>query len=169
MEIRHYPDAVLKKRTRPIEEVTAEVVDRAHEMLEMMYENEGVGLAANQVGWSRRIVTLDTELSHAGERIFLNPRIVRAEGHAEDEEGCLSLPGLHLVVPRAARIAVVAFTLEGKRVEIEADGLLCRAWQHEMDHLDGLLIVDKVTPTARLAVRRQLKQLENEAAAAERS
>jgi peptide deformylase len=157
---------VLKKRARPIREVNDKVVARAHEMLEFMYESEGVGLAAPQVGWSSRLATVDADLSRTGERIFLNPCIIAKEGEEEEEEeGCLSLPGVRLPVLRSARIVVVAYTLNGKRVEIEADGLLSRAWQHEMDHLDGLLIIDRAPPAARMAVRRQLRQLEKEARA----
>ena len=159
MELRYYPDRVLRKPCAPVREVDDELAAKAQRMLEFMYDAEGIGLAANQVGWSHRIVTLDVELARQGTRIFINPRIVNREGHVELEEGCLSLPGVRLAVPRAEKVAVVAYTLEGERVETEAEGLEACAWQHELDHLNGVLIIDKVPPTRLMAVRGQLKQL----------
>jgi peptide deformylase len=168
VELRYYPDRILKRRCPALREVTDEVVARAHEMLDFMYEADGVGLAAPQVGWPVRLLTLDVEASRQGRRIYLNPRIARAEGEVEEDEGCLSLPGMRVAVPRAARIEIVAYTLKGEPVEMAADGLLARAWQHEMDHLNGLLIVDRLSPTRLMAVRDQLKRLEQEAAEPER-
>jgi len=168
VELKYYPDPVLRRRTRPVREVDGALVDRVHQMLELMYESEGIGLAAPQVGWSVQAVTLDVELAREGERVFLNPRIVDEEGTEEVEEGCLSLPHVQLTVPRAARVKIVAYTLAGERVEIEAEGLLARAWQHEIDHLNGLLITDKVQPAALMAVRGELKRLEQDAKAARR-
>ena len=103
MIIRCYPDRVLRRKCRPIRRVDDEVLARAQRMLDMMYEAEGLGLAGPQVGWTEQILTLDVEQQHEGERIFVNPRIVEREGSVELEEGCLSLPGVRLQVPRAAR------------------------------------------------------------------
>jgi peptide deformylase len=163
VELRHYPDRVLKRKAQAIREVTDRVAEQARQMLDLMYESDGVGLAAPQVGWSRRLVTLDAEGTHEGQRVFLNPIIVRREGELEHDEGCLSLPGVQLKVPRAEKVSVVAYTLEGERVELEAEGLLSCIWQHELDHLNGLLIIDKVAPTALLAIREHLKELERDA------
>ena len=168
MELKYYPDRVLRKKCRPVEEVNDEVVERARRMLEFMYESEGLGLAAPQVGWSDRIVIVDVEGSKQGERIFLNPRLVRREGHMEQEEGCLSLPGVRLNVPRAEEMTVAAYTLAGERVELEVEGLGSAVWQHELDHLNGVLIIDKVPPTSLISIREQLKKLEREAAEGER-
>jgi peptide deformylase len=163
MQIIHYPDQVLKRQSKPVREVDRDVLDRAHQMLELMYESDGIGLAAPQVGWSRRIITLDVDQDRKGERIFINPRIIEREGTAEGEEGCLSLPGMSLAVPRAERVTVAAYTPKGERVEIEADGLHAAAWQHELDHLDGLLIINRADPASVLAVNHQLRKLEREA------
>ncbi len=168
MELKYYPQRVLRKKCRPLEEVNDEVVERAWCMLEFMYESEGLGLAAPQVGWSDRIVTVDIEGSKQGERIFLNPRFIDREGNMEYEEGCLSLPGVRLDVPRAEKVTVAAYTLAGERVEFEVEGLGSAVWQHELDHLNGVLIIDKVLPTGLMSIREQLKKLEQEAAEAER-
>ncbi|MHC4593181.1 MAG: peptide deformylase [Planctomycetota bacterium] len=168
MELRIYPDTVLKRKSRAIKEVTDEIVARAQEMLEFMYEADGLGLAAPQVGWSERIVTLDAELEKKGPRIFVNPIITAREGHQEEDEGCLSLPGLRVRIPRAAKVEVVAYTLAGDRVELEAEGLAARAWQHELDHLNGLLLIDRLSPTTLMSLRVLLKKLEQEAADRER-
>jgi len=165
VELRYYPDRVLKRTCRPLREVSRQTVDRAEEMLEMMYVEDGVGLAGPQVGWTDRIITLDTEGDRRGTRIFVNPLIVHREGEAQREEGCLSLPGIRAYVPRAAKVKVVAYTLGGERLEIEADGLAACAWQHEVDHLNGLLFIDRLPPTTLITLREPLRRLEAEAAA----
>ena len=167
MELKHYPASVLKKRCRPVREVTDKLVRRAEEMLEFMYESQGLGLAAPQVGWSERVVTLDVGSAHEGRRIFINPLIVQREGELEHEEGCLSLPGIQVPLTRADKVKIVAYTLQGERVELEAEGLAACAWQHELDHLNGLLIIDRVAPTTLVTLRAQLKKLEEEAEQAE--
>jgi peptide deformylase len=162
MQIVHYPDRVLSRQSKPVREVDRDLLDRAHEMLELMYEEDGIGLAGPQVGWSRRIITLDVDQDRQGERIFINPRIIDRNGTVAGEEGCLSLPGMSLEVPRAAEVTVAAYTPKGERVEIEADGLHAAAWQHELDHLDGLLIINRADPADVMAVTRQLRKLEKE-------
>lgn len=163
MELKYYPDRVLRKKSRPIQEVNDEVMERARQMLEVMYEAEGVGLAGPQVGWGRRIVTIDVEGPKPEDRVFVNPLIVRRDGKMEQEEGCLSLPGIKVKVPRAEKITVVAYTLAGDRVEFEFEGLPACVWQHELDHLNGVLIIDKLPPTTLITIREQLKQLEEQA------
>ncbi len=160
MELKVYPDKVLRRTCRPVREIDEELWQRAHEMLDFMYQAEGLGLAGPQVGWSDQIVTLDVEQDREGKRIFVNPRIVHRDGQTREEEGCLSLPGIRVQVPRAAKVGVVAYSLDGEKVELEAEGLRARAWQHELDHLNGLLIIDRLQPTALMAVRDQLKKLE---------
>ncbi len=169
LELKCYPDRILRRKCRPVREVNDQVAERAAEMLDFMYASEGLGMAAPQIGWTSRIVTLDVESDREGRRIFVNPRIVHREGYAEEEEGCLSLPGIRLKVPRAARVVVVAYSLTGERVEMEAEDLAGCAWQHELDHLNGLLIIDKVPPTTLMPVRARLKELEREASATGRS
>lgn len=160
MEIRCYPDRVLRKRCRPVRTIDDEFLARAHRMLDFMYVADGIGLAGPQVGWTDQIITLDVDLRHDGKRIFVNPRIIHRDGTLEAEEGCLSLPGIRIKVPRAGRVAVVAYTLAGERLELEAEGLAAVAWQHELDHLNGLLIIDRVAPTTLMSIRDQLRQLE---------
>ncbi len=164
MELKLYPDKVLRRRCQPVREVDDDVLRRAEEMLQFMYETDGVGLAGPQVAWPRQILTLDVVGEHADPRIFVNPRIVNREGYVEMEEGCLSLPGVRARVPRAEKVAVVAFTILGERIEAEAEGLAAVAWQHELDHLNGILLIDRVTPTQLLTLREDLKRLEHGAA-----
>ena len=156
-----YPDPVLRKKAQMIEEIDDEVRARAAEMLEIMYESKGVGLAGPQAGWSARIVTVNHTGEDEDERILINPEITKQEGEETDEEGCLSLPGIRGKISRAARVEVEAYDLEGRDVHIEAEGLLARAWQHEIDHLDGVLILDRMSPAAHLLSRRQIKELES--------
>jgi len=163
VELKYYPDRVLRKKTRPIQEVNDEVMERARQMLDLMYEADGVGLAGPQVGWGRRIVTIDLEGAKPEERIFVNPLVVRRDGRIEQEEGCLSLPGRKVKVPRAEKVTVVAYTLAGQRVEFDFEGLPACVWQHELDHLNGVLIIDKLLPTTLITIREQLKQLEEKA------
>ncbi|MFO7958472.1 MAG: peptide deformylase [Candidatus Brocadiia bacterium] len=162
MEIKVYPERVLRKKCSPIERIDDEVVSEAQDMLEFMYESDGLGLAGPQVDWANQIVTLDVEQTGEGRRIFVNPRIIEREGHLEHEEGCLSLPGLRLTVPRAERVRVVAYTLDGERLEFDAEGLAACAWQHETDHLNGVLIIDRVQPTTLMTVRERLRRLERD-------
>jgi len=166
MTIRCYPDPVLRRTAAPVRAVDEAFLARAHQMLAFMYEADGIGLAGNQVGWLERIVAIDATQANAGDRVFLNPRIISAEGETHDEEGCLSLPGIHIVVTRAARVTVAAWTLRGVKIELQAEGLAAAAWQHEIDHLDGKMIIDRAPESARTALGRQLKQLEKDAAEA---
>jgi peptide deformylase len=168
VELKIYPDRVLRRKCSTIREITDETWQHARRMLEFMYEAQGAGLAGPQVGWLERIITLDVEGTGEGRRIWVNPRIVETEGAFEHEEGCLSLPGLYVKVLRAQRVTVVAYTLEGERVEIEAEGLPACAWQHELDHLNGILTIDRLSPAQQITLRRRLKKLEEAAAEKER-
>ncbi len=161
MELKKYPDRVLRTRCRPVRDVDDAVLRRAERMLDFMYESDGLGLAGPQVGWTQQIVTVDVTGEREGPRIFLNPRIVEMQGAAEIEEGCLSLPGVRIEVPRAEKIKLVAYTIRGERLEFDFEGLPAIAWQHEVDHLNGTLIIDRLPPTRLMAVRDQLKRLEH--------
>ncbi len=160
MGLKTYPDRILRVRCRPLKEVTDQDLAQAQRMLDLMYESDGIGLAGPQVGWDRRIVTLDIEREGKGERIFINPRILHSEGEVEEEEGCLSVPGIWAPVQRAAKITLAAYTIRGERVEQELEGLPARAWQHEMDHLNGILFLDRLEPTALMTFRQRLRELE---------
>jgi len=169
MELKLYPDKVLRTPCQSVREITDADLARMDEMLKLMYEKEGLGLAGPQVGWNRRVVTLDVEQQHSGERIFINPRIVASEGEVLAEEGCLSIPGVRAPVLRAEKVVVVAYTVRGERVEQEAEGLHARAWQHEIDHLNGVLFIDHLEPTTLLTLRQELRELEEAAKQKQRS
>ena len=156
-----YPDPVLRKKTQIIEEIDDQVRERAKEMLEIMYETNGIGLAGPQVGWNARICTLNHTGEPEDEGVFINSQILKSEGEEIEEEGCLSFPGIHSKIARATHVEVEAYGLDGEEMHIEAEGLLARAWQHEIDHLDGVLILDRMSPAARLFHRRRLKELES--------
>lgn len=138
--IRQYGDPVLRRRARAIQKVNAGVRELSERMAEAMYAACGVGLAANQIGEPRRVVVIDVG---TGLTTLINPRLVASEGSAVDTEGCLSVRGLLGEVERAERVRVRALGLDGKEFTVEGEGLLARALQHELDHLDGVLFVDR--------------------------
>ncbi len=139
-----FPEKVLKTRAREVERVTEVERKLARDMIDTMYAEHGVGLAANQVGILKRIFVASADQVRGKEMVFLNPQIVRREGVIKEFEGCLSVPELYEPVQRAKRVWMRAMTLEGKTVEIKADGLLARIFQHETDHLNGFLFVDRL-------------------------
>ncbi|MEK7821910.1 MAG: peptide deformylase, partial [Planctomycetota bacterium] len=165
-QILYYPEPALRKKAALIKDINqsasggGDYQEKAEGMLELMYEACGVGLAANQVGWLERLIVKDETGERTGERVFINPEIIHSEGETLEEEGCLSLPGVLGKVSRAQKVVVVAFTLKGERLEMEVEDLPARVWQHEIDHLNGTLIIDRMTPASRLTVSRRLKELE---------
>ncbi len=142
--------------SRPVTEIDDRLRATIREMFDLMYAAKGIGLAANQVALPFRFfvlnVTADPEQKDQ-EQVFINPEIVKRHSSIEDEEGCLSLPGLYAKVRRAKRIRVRAYDLEGNLVEHDADELFSRAVQHEADHLDGKLFIDYLDPLARALAR----------------
>lgn len=160
LSLRIYPDPVLRRKAVPVETVTPALKDLAKKMLEVMYREDGVGLAAPQVGLSIRMMVLNTTGEPSGEKVVLNPRIVAAEGRVDSEEGCLSFPGIRIRVPRDARVTLAYMDLDGASRRFDAEGLLSRAIQHEIDHLDGILFIDRLSPVGKSAVKAQLKELE---------
>ena len=163
LDIVCYPDERLRKQCKLVREIDDVLVETAEQMLETMYSSEGIGLAAPQVGLDVSLVVLDVDLERKGNRIWLNPKIISMEGVDEGDEGCLSVPGVRGVVRRAEKIKVRAYDPKGRCVEMKLDGLPARAWQHETDHLHGVLFVDLLSPVSRFHVRGQLKELENQA------
>ncbi len=139
-----YPEKTLKTKACTIDNIDLDVVTLAEEMADTMYQAPGVGLAAPQVGESRRLIVLDpTAGKEEGHLLMLiNPVIVEKEGSETDSEMCLSVPETSIDVPRAKRILVTGIDLKGKEVRIEAEGFLARVFQHEIDHLDGKVILD---------------------------
>ena len=144
MHIRQFGDPVLRRPAEPVAEIDDEVCALCIAMVEAMLRANGAGLAAPQIGVSKRIIVLDVEGQF---HVLINPELVIVEGESEDlSEGCLSLPGVSAPVARGTRATIAGTTLDGERIEITGEGLLARAIQHEMDHLNGHLFVDHLTP-----------------------
>ena len=141
LQIRKVGDEVLRKRCRPVEEITPRILTLLDDMIETMRDADGVGLAAPQVGVLRRIVVIEVEEGEVLE--LINPRIVATSGKQEGMEGCLSLPGRRGVVKRPKHVTVQALNRHGEQVEISGSDLLARAFCHELDHLEGTLYVDR--------------------------
>jgi peptide deformylase len=167
-KIRVYPDPVLQTRAAEIKQIDARIVQLAADMAETMYAAPGVGLAAPQIGVSERIICVDVK-SPEGEKeliTLINPVIVEAEGRIVEEEGCLSVPEIRENVARAERVLVRGLDLKEREREIEARGLLARAFQHELDHLDGILFIDRISRLKRGIIQRKMRKLMQEARAA---
>jgi peptide deformylase len=160
LNILEYPDPRLRKIAAPVAAVTPEIQKLIADMAETMYAAPGVGLAATQVDVHKRVIVLDVSEARDELRVFINPEIVSAEGEAEGEEGCLSVPGYYDKVTRAAKVRVRALDRDGTPFEVDADGMLGVCIQHEMDHLVGKVFVDHLSPLkrARLAARLRKKQ-----------
>ena len=159
LHIVHYPAPVLRKQTEPLAEIHRFLDEMAARMAELIREEQGIGLAAPQVGWPFRFVLLNTTLEPGGEQAFVNPVIIRREGRILEQEGCLSVPGVFAKVRRAEKVRVRATQLNGAEVELEAEGIAARAWQHELDHLDGMLFMDRLGPAAKILIAGKLRDL----------
>jgi peptide deformylase len=160
LPILEYPDPRLKKVAAPVAAVTADIRKLVRDLAETMYAAPGVGLAATQVNVHKRVLVIDISETKDQLRVFINPELLAAEGEAECEEGCLSVPGYYDKVTRAADIRVRALDEHGESFELAADGLLAVCIQHEMDHLEGKVFVEYLSPLkrARLAARLRKKQ-----------
>ena len=156
LEMSRFPDAVLRKRAEPVRQITPDVLALINDMIETMYERVGVGLAAPQVGVSLRVAVVDTSMGAEPDAVLvmINPEIVSSEGVQVCQEGCLSAPGVAEDVERAERVQVRYLDRDGRERELEAQGLLARAIQHEVDHLDGRMYWDRLSKVK----RDQLKQ-----------
>lgn len=164
--ILHYPDKRLREHGERIEAVTPEVQRLVDDMAETMYAAPGVGLAATQIGEKLQLFIIDiaNEDEPSDLRVFINPEILEREGELSWEEGCLSFPGVQEEVDRAARVRVKAQGRDGKWFELEAEGLLAVAIQHEYDHLQGVLMIDHMGPLKkRLTHRKMVKRAEEQA------
>jgi peptide deformylase len=160
LTILEYPDPRLRKVAAPVEAFTREIQELVRDMGETMYAAPGVGLAATQVDVHKRVIVMDVSEARDDLRVFINPEILAAEGEAEAEEGCLSVPGYYDKVTRAARVRVRAHDARGVPFELDAEGMLAVCIQHEMDHLLGKVFVDRLSPLkqARLNARLRKKQ-----------
>ena len=157
-----YPDPRLKKMSQPVQEFDERLRLLAVRMLELMREAKGVGLAAPQVGENIRMFVMNPTNEPGDDRVYVNPELTDVEGEEEAEEGCLSLPGIHVKVVRNKQIRMRAQDLDGKPVEEVASGFIPRVWQHETDHLNGTMLTDRMGPVARMANRRILNDLKEQ-------
>ena len=163
MDVLVYPDPILRRGGKTITTFDAGLRELADRMIEAMYVEGGVGLAAPQVGIEQKLLVLNPagdKRDRTGELVLCNPRITRKKGREFGEEGCLSFPGIHAEVERWVDIAVTYQDLEGNERTLAANGWLARIVQHELDHLDGVLFVDRLTPTDKLRVKAKLQELE---------
>jgi peptide deformylase len=162
LNILHYPDPRLRHVARPVEAVDDQVRRLVADMLETMYAAPGIGLAATQVNIGQRIVTIDISEERNRPLALINPEIIERQGDEEMEEGCLSVPGVYESVRRAERVRVRALDRDGKAFELEASGLLAVCIQHELDHLDGKLFVDHLSPLKRQRIRKRAEKTERQ-------
>lgn len=176
-----YPDPFLRKKCAPVEEIDGEVLELLDDMAETMYGARGVGLAASQIGVDKRVVVIDisprntradeegegedeeeeeerTEYEGSGLIELINPEIISSEGEVIAEEACLSIPGFTSDVKRKQRVVIEAYNREGQLMEIEASELLARVFQHEIDHLDGVLFIDRLSRLKRELIKRKIEK-----------
>jgi peptide deformylase len=156
-----FPDPLLKQKSAPVTIITDEIIQLARDMAETMYDAPGVGLAAPQIAVLQRIIVIDVAAKNEGPQLLtvINPTIIHGEGETFEEEGCLSVPDFSANVKRHERVVVKGLSLEGQERIWHADGLLAVAFQHEIDHLDGILFIDRLSPLKRdLYVKRLKKQ-----------
>ena len=160
-EIVKYPDPILSKPGEPVTEFNEDLKTLVEEMFESMYAAHGIGLAAPQIGLSKRLTVIDINFKKdpADKLVLINPEIIEREGQQFEEEGCLSLPDIRDKVKRAARVKVRAQNVDGEWFEVEGEELLSRAFQHEIDHLDGVLFIDRLSRLKKDLTVRKIKKL----------
>lgn len=156
-----YPEQVLLKKAEPVTEFNAELKQLADDMFESMYAAEGIGLAAPQIGISKRMYVVDLSVGKNPEErlVLINPEIIEKEGKQTEEEGCLSLPDIRDKVNRHFRVRMRAQDVDGKWFEIDGEELLSRAFQHELDHLDGILFIDRLSRLKKDLILRRIRKL----------
>lgn len=162
LSIIHYPHPTLQHRSRPIVRVDAKLREMAAEMLELMYENEGVGLAANQVDLPIRMFVANPsgERGEGEEWVVINPVLDRPKGIDAGQEGCLSVPGVYAQVKRSKSVRLQGYDLRGNEINMELDGFLARVVQHEVDHLDGVMFFDRIGSEAKRDIEHELAEFE---------
>ena len=160
LPILKYPDPRLEQPCTPVERFDDQLRELAEAMIETMHAAPGIGLAAPQVGRTERITVIDLSVGTEPDEllVLVNPIVVDASGEVREEEGCLSFPDLSLIVPRPERVVVKALDLQGEPLSIEADDLLARCLHHEIDHLDGVLFLERVSPLKRDLARRKINK-----------
>ncbi|HAS6377458.1 TPA: peptide deformylase [Vibrio vulnificus] len=159
LQVLTFPDDRLRTVAKPVEKVTPEIQKIVDDMIETMYDEEGIGLAATQVDIHQRIVVIDISESRNEPMVLINPEILEKRGEDGIEEGCLSVPGARALVPRAAEVTVTALDRDGNEFTLEADDLLAICIQHELDHLQGKLFVDYLSPLKRKRIQDKLAKI----------
>lgn len=159
LSILEFPDERLRKKAETVKQVDDKIKKLVDDMLETMYESHGVGLAATQVNVQQRVVVIDVSEEKDAPLCLINPEIIEKDGVKESEEGCLSVPGFFEKVNRAEHIIVKALNREGEPFELSARELLCVCIQHELDHLDGKLFVDYISPLKRQRIKKKLEKI----------
>jgi peptide deformylase len=157
LKVRRYGDPVLRRRAVTVEQVTPDIRRLADDMIDTMYDEVGIGLAAPQVGTSIRMMVVGDEEGR-GAQVLVNPAITAQGGSVTGEEGCLSLPGVFAQVTRSEWVTLEAHDLEGRPIAVTARGLRARVFQHEIDHLDGVLFIDRLEPVVRDRIKRRIKK-----------
>ena len=160
LSILRYPDPRLQRRAAKVERVTEQIRKLIKDMAETMYAAPGVGLAATQVDVRLCVIVIDVSESRDQLRVFINPELIAASGEADIEEGCLSVPGVYEKVRRAERVTVRALDAAGEPFTLEAEGLLAVCIQHEMDHLEGTVFVEKLSRLKQSRIRARLRKQE---------
>ncbi|MDD1783995.1 peptide deformylase [Enterovibrio sp. ZSDZ35] len=159
LQVLTYPDDRLRTVAKPVESVTPEIQKIVDDMLETMYDEEGIGLAATQVDIHQRIVVIDLSETRDEPMVLINPEILEKRGEDGIEEGCLSVPGARALVPRASEVSVRALDRDGNEYQFEADDLLAICVQHELDHLEGKLFVDYLSPLKQQRIKQKLEKI----------
>lgn len=164
LSLQVYPSPILSKKTPEIEEISEDIATYVKQMFEIMYANKGIGLAANQAGWAARVITMNLSGNPEEkdeELVLINPEIVKwGKKTYIDEEGCLSFPQVKAQVERKESLTVKAFDLEGREMVYQAEELFARCVQHELDHLNGITFIERLTPAQRATVSEKIKLLE---------
>lgn len=158
LDILFYPSAQLRRTASTVDNVDGNVATLVDRMLETMYAAPGIGLAATQVNVHQRVVVIDVSEENDTPLTLINPQILHSEGEEEMQEGCLSIPGVYETVKRPALVTVAAIDREGNPFEMDTDGLLAVCIQHEIDHLDGKLFVDYLSPLKRNRIRKRMER-----------
>ena len=161
LHIIKYPNPILKKRAVPVEKISKEVFELADKMIETMLKNDGIGLAANQVGFLLRLFIIKTALGEGESKLMpvINPEVLNQSGSVIEEEGCLSFPELYLHVARPEEVRIHGKNLYNESIVFEATGFLARAAMHEIDHLNGILFIERIEETEKEKVKQYIESL----------
>ena len=162
LEVLHFPDQRLRTVAKPVEQITDELKQITTNMIETMYAEDGVGLAATQINFHQRVVVIDVSETRDQPMVILNPKIIAQSGEEESQEGCLSVPETNAEIQRSEFVTLEYLDLEGNKQTINADGLLAVCIQHELDHLKGKLFIDYLSPLKQKRIKTKLEKLKRQ-------